>query len=69
VDWINVAEALPSNNDDVILWLGGSGHKLWDTGWYRYQDESWIDSRDEVCYPTHYARVTQPISIGSFHPG
>jgi hypothetical protein len=60
MDWISVGEKLPDSDNDVIVWLGDDGYKLWDIGWYRHRDNSWIDSRDEVCYPTHFAEVTIP---------
>ncbi len=60
MNWISVEEELPYDHEYVLLWLGGHGYKAWDIGWYRLTDNSWIDHRDEVCYPTHWTPVAPP---------
>jgi len=60
IHWISVEENLPEPGEQVLVWLGRSGYKLWDIAWYSDRYKEWIDSRDEVCYPTHYSNVTPP---------
>jgi hypothetical protein len=60
MNWIPVEERLPEPGFDVIVWLGSEGYKTWDTGWYDSYRREWIDSRDEVCYPTHWYEIEAP---------
>lgn len=57
MEWISVEDRLPDNMDTVLIYLGDDD---WDTGWYNHCYQAWIDHRDEVCYPTHWALVTKP---------
>jgi hypothetical protein len=60
MNWIPVEERLPATSHDVLVWLGEGGYKSWDRAWYDEVSREWIDGRDEVCHPTHWAKITRP---------
>ena len=61
MDWISVKDELPQTTARVIIWFGKQyGYRKWDTGCYHEALGEWADSNEQTCYPTHWARVTQP---------
>lgn len=59
MEWISVQDRLPNNDDAVLLWLG-DGEWCKGRGLHHSQEQVWMDSHDEVCYPTHWAQVIEP---------